>query len=125
MRKSSRIIQKGPLSGAVGMLVIGLAAGCSSSAGSATGQQSTVQQNANQQNSAEKFTGSPITVAILQAFTGVYAVDGAGAGAGTSAAITAINQAGGVLGRKLESFDANTFGDTADSVPAPHEGVAG
>lgn len=124
MRKSSRRMQKGPLASVIGVLVLGLAAGCGSSTGSPTGQQSTGQQNTNQQNTAEKFTGSPIAIGILQAFTGVYAVDGAGAGAGTTAAVNAINQAGGVLGRKLEYFDANTFGDPADSVPALNQVIA-
>jgi branched-chain amino acid transport system substrate-binding protein len=123
MRKSSRIMQRGPLASAVGVLVLGLAVGCSSSPGS-TGGQTTAQQKADQQAAAEKFTGSPIAIGILQAFTGVYAVDGAGAGAGTAAAVGAINRAGGVLGRKLEYFDANTFGDPADSVPALNQVIA-
>lgn len=116
-------MQRGPLASAVGVLVLGLAVGCSSSPGS-TGGQTTAQQKADQQAAAEKFTGSPIAIGILQAFTGVYAVDGAGAGAGTAAAVGAINRAGGVLGRKLEYFDANTFGDPADSVPALNQVIA-
>jgi ABC-type branched-subunit amino acid transport system substrate-binding protein len=117
-------MQRGPLASAVGVLVLGLAVGCSSSPGSTGGQQTTAQQKADQQAAAEKFTGSPIAIGILQAFTGVYAVDGAGAGAGTAAAVGAINRAGGVLGRKLEYFDANTFGDPADSVPALNQVIA-
>jgi branched-chain amino acid transport system substrate-binding protein len=124
MRKSSRIMQRGPLASAVGVLVLGLTVGCSSGAGSTGGQQTAAQQKADQQNAAEKFTGSPISIGILQAFTGVYAVDGAGAGAGTAAAVGAINRAGGVLGRKLEYVDANTFGDPADSVPALNQVIA-
>ena len=124
MRKSSRIIQKGPLASVIGVLVLGLAAGCGSSGGSPSGQQSTGQQSGNQQTSSEKFTGSPIAIGILQAFTGVYAVDGAGAGAGTAAAVNEINRSGGVLGRKFEYYDANTFGDPADSVPALNQVIA-
>jgi ABC-type branched-subunit amino acid transport system substrate-binding protein len=125
MRKSKRTMRKGPLAGVVGVLVLGLAAGCGSSGGGTpTGQQSTGQQQGNQNTAAEKFTGSPIEIGILQAFTGVYAVDGAGAGAGTAAAIGAINKAGGVLGRKFGYFDANTFGDPADSVPALNQAIA-
>jgi ABC-type branched-subunit amino acid transport system substrate-binding protein len=125
MRKSSRIVQRGPVASVIGVLVLGLAAGCGSSGGGgANGQPSTGQQQVAQQNSSEKFTGSPVAIGILQAFTGVYAIDGAGAGAGTAAAVNAINKAGGVLGRKLEYFDANTFGDPADSVPALNQVIA-
>jgi branched-chain amino acid transport system substrate-binding protein len=123
MRKSRRARPKGLLACVIGVLAVAVtAAGCSSSSSSSTG--STSSQNSTSQNTAGNFTGSPIAIGILQAFTGVYAIDGAGAGAGTAAAVGAINKAGGVLGRKLEYFDANTFGDPADSVPALNQVVA-
>jgi ABC-type branched-subunit amino acid transport system substrate-binding protein len=123
MRKSRRARPKGLLACVIGVLAVAVtAAGCSSSSSSSTGSASV--QNSTNQNTAGNFTGSPIAIGILQAFTGVYAIDGAGAGAGTSAAVGAINKAGGVLGRKFEYFDANTFGDPADSVPALNQVVA-
>jgi len=124
MRRSNRAMRKGPLASVVGVVVLGLAAGCGSGPGTSTSQQSTTQQQADQQTAGESFTGSPIAIGILQAFTGVYAIDGAGAGAGTAAAVDAINRAGGVLGHKFEYFDANTFGDPADSVPALNQVIA-
>lgn len=123
MRKSRRARPKGLLACVIGVLAVAVtAAGCSSSSSSSTGSASA--QNATNQNTAGNFTGSPIAIGILQAFTGVYAIDGAGAGAGTAAAVGAINKAGGVLGHKFEYFDANTFGDPADSVPALDQVVA-
>jgi ABC-type branched-subunit amino acid transport system substrate-binding protein len=120
MPTSNRVLRKRPLASVVGVLVLALGAACgSSSGGTPTGQ-----QNGNQNTAGEKFTGSPIAIGIAQAFTGVYAIDGAGAGAGTAAAVGAINRAGGVLGRKFEYFDANTFGDPADSVPAVNQVIA-
>lgn len=124
MRKSRRARPKGLLACVIGVLAVAVtAAGCSSS-GSSSSSGSTSAQSSTNQNTGGNFTGSPIAIGILQAFTGVYAIDGAGAGAGTAAAVGAINKAGGVLGRKLEYFDANTFGDPADSVPALNQVVA-
>jgi ABC-type branched-subunit amino acid transport system substrate-binding protein len=126
MRQTKRALPKGLFASVAGVLAVGLAAaGCGSSgtsgspAGGTTGSPNTATQTA-----GEKFTGNPVAIGILQAFTGVYAVDGAGAGAGTAAAVNAINRAGGVLGHKLEYFDANTFGDPADSVPALNQVIA-
>jgi ABC-type branched-subunit amino acid transport system substrate-binding protein len=120
MPTSNRVMRKRSLASVVGVLVLALGAAC----GSGSGGSSTGQQHVNQNPAGEKFTGSPIAIGIAQAFTGVYAIDGAGAGAGTAAAVGAINRAGGVLGRKFEYFDANTFGDPADSVPAVNQVIA-
>jgi ABC-type branched-subunit amino acid transport system substrate-binding protein len=123
MRKSRRARPKGLLACVIGVLAVAVtAAGCSSSSNSSNSSASA--QNSTNQNTAGNFTGSPIAIGILQAFTGVYAIDGAGAGAGTAAAVGAVNKAGGVLGHKFEYFDANTFGDPADSVPALNQVVA-
>jgi ABC-type branched-subunit amino acid transport system substrate-binding protein len=123
MRKPRRARPKGLLACVIGVLAVAVtAAGCSSSSNSSNSSASA--QNSTNQNTAGNFTGSPIAIGILQAFTGVYAIDGAGAGAGTAAAVGAVNKAGGVLGHKFEYFDANTFGDPADSVPALNQVVA-
>jgi ABC-type branched-subunit amino acid transport system substrate-binding protein len=114
-------MRKRPFACVVGVLVLALGAACG---GSSSGGTPTGQQQGSQSPTGQKFTGSPIAIGIAQAFTGVYAIDGAGAGAGTAAAVGAINRAGGVLGRKFEYFDANTFGDPADSVPAVNQAIA-
>jgi branched-chain amino acid transport system substrate-binding protein len=55
---------------------------------------------------------------VLRPFTGKYASVGAAAREGASAAAQEINDAGGVMGRKLVLDSADTLGDPADAVPA-------
>jgi ABC-type branched-subunit amino acid transport system substrate-binding protein len=62
--------------------------------------------------------GGTITIGILHPFTGNYAGVGAASFAGANVAATLINQAGGVLGKKLVIATADTLGDPADAVPA-------
>lgn len=127
MRQTKRALPKGLFASVAGVVAVGLAAagcGSSGSSGNPAGSDTSGSPNTATQTAGEKFTGNPVAIGILQAFTGVYAVDGAGAGAGTAAAVNAINRAGGVLGHKFEYFDANTFGDPADSVPALNQVIA-
>jgi branched-chain amino acid transport system substrate-binding protein len=62
--------------------------------------------------------GGSITIGVLHPFTGQYASVGAHSYAGAKAAQSCINDAGGVLGQKLDIATADTVGDPADAVPA-------
>ena len=62
--------------------------------------------------------GGGITFGDLHPFTGQYASVGAHSYAGALAAASCINDAGGVLGQKLNIATADTVGDPADAVPA-------
>lgn len=54
----------------------------------------------------------------LHPFTGQYASVGTHSFAGVQAAAACINDAGGILGRKLQIATGDTVGDPADAVPA-------
>jgi ABC-type branched-subunit amino acid transport system substrate-binding protein len=62
--------------------------------------------------------GGSITIGILHPFTGNYAGVGAASLGGAKVAAKLINDAGGVLGKKLVIKTADTLGDPADAVPA-------
>jgi branched-chain amino acid transport system substrate-binding protein len=59
-----------------------------------------------------------ITFGILGAFTGIHSNVGPAILEGGRAAQTEINEAGGILGRRLEFAQADTASDAADAVPA-------
>ena len=63
-------------------------------------------------------SGGTIKIGILHPFTGNYAGVGAAALGGATVAADLINQAGGILGKKLVITTADTLGDPADAVPA-------
>lgn len=63
-------------------------------------------------------SGGTITFGDLHPFTGQYASVGTHSYAGAKAAEACINDAGGVLGEKLNVTTADTVGDPADAVPA-------
>jgi ABC-type branched-subunit amino acid transport system substrate-binding protein len=62
--------------------------------------------------------GADMHIAIVHPFTGKYAGVGAAAIEGASAAALSINDAGGILGRKVIIDQVDTVGDPADAVPA-------
>lgn len=59
-----------------------------------------------------------LTIAMVAAFSGPNAVDGQANAAGCYPAVMVINQAGGVLGHKLQCVVVDTREDPADAVPA-------
>ncbi len=59
-----------------------------------------------------------VTFGILGAFTGIHSNVGPAILEGGRAAQAAINEAGGILGRRLEFAQADTQSDAADAVPA-------
>jgi branched-chain amino acid transport system substrate-binding protein len=61
---------------------------------------------------------STVTFGILGAFTGLHANVGPAILEGARAAQAEINEAGGILGRKLEFAQADTASDAADAIPA-------
>lgn len=63
-------------------------------------------------------SGSAIAIAVIGPLTGSYAALGTAQLEGGRAAQVAINDAGGILGRKLNLVSADTVGDPADAVPA-------
>lgn len=63
-------------------------------------------------------SGEKIVFGDLHPFTGQYASVGTHSFAGAKAAEACINDAGGVLGRKLQIATGDTVGDPADAVPA-------
>jgi branched-chain amino acid transport system substrate-binding protein len=63
-------------------------------------------------------SGDTIVIGDLHPFTGQYASVGTHSYAGAISAAACINDAGGVLGRKLSITSADTVGDPADAVPA-------
>ncbi|HUZ23450.1 MAG TPA: ABC transporter substrate-binding protein [Streptosporangiaceae bacterium] len=65
-----------------------------------------------------------ITFGVLHPFTGAYASVGEAALQGVTVAMTEINAAGGILGRKLQIVHADTLGDPVDAVPAAEHMIA-
>ena len=63
-------------------------------------------------------SGGTITFGDLHPFTGQYASVGAHSYAGAQAAAACVNDAGGLLGKKLQIATGDTVGDPADAVPA-------
>jgi len=69
---------------------------------------------------ASAFTGTPIPFGMLGPFTGFEADLGAAIVQGSKAAQLAINEAGGILGRKLVLVPSDTAGDMQDAAGAIH-----
>lgn len=62
--------------------------------------------------------GGDVHIAIVHPFTGKYAGVGAASFEGAQAAAKAINDSGGIMGRKVVIDQVDTVGDPADAVPA-------
>lgn len=86
-----------------------LAAGCASSAGSGT---------------AAATSKAPLTLDVLQPFSGSTAFEGPEQLAGCLAGIKVVNAAGGVLGHKLQCTPTDDKGDPADAVPVTDKMLA-
>ena len=91
-----------------------VAAGCGSSSSSSAGGASSAASPSGSSGSS----GSTLTVADVAPFTGPDAALGPTYLVSCDAATTAINNAGGVLGHKLNCKSVDTRGDPADAVPA-------
>jgi branched-chain amino acid transport system substrate-binding protein len=65
-----------------------------------------------------------ITFGVLHPFTGAYASVGEAALQGVTVAMTEINAAGGIMGRKVQAVHADTLGDPVDAVPAAEHMIA-
>jgi ABC-type branched-subunit amino acid transport system substrate-binding protein len=68
--------------------------------------------------------GAPIYVAVVGAMTGTYSEIGTAMLEGARAGAQEINDAGGILGRKLVLDVVDTVGDPADAVPAFNKEIA-
>lgn len=68
--------------------------------------------------------GPPIHVAVVTSLTGTYSEIGTAMLQGAKAGAREVNDAGGILGRKLVLDPADTVGDPADAVPAFNKVVA-
>ncbi len=62
--------------------------------------------------------GKTLTIAMVEAFTGSNSIDGIAAAAGCYPAAQVVNQAGGVLGDKIQCVPVDTRGDPTDAIPA-------
>ncbi|MCL6597089.1 MAG: ABC transporter substrate-binding protein [Firmicutes bacterium] len=68
--------------------------------------------------SSHRASGPPIPVGFMGPFTGFISFDGPDELTGVKAAVAEINAAGGVLGRPLQVFQADSASDPVDAVPA-------
>jgi ABC-type branched-subunit amino acid transport system substrate-binding protein len=66
-------------------------------------------------------SGGPITYGVLSCFTGRLASLGQAMAQGSQVAVSEINSAGGVLGRKLQMVTGDTGCDVADGVTATNQ----
>jgi ABC-type branched-subunit amino acid transport system substrate-binding protein len=66
-------------------------------------------------------SGGPITYGVLSCFTGRLASLGQAMAQGSQVAVSEINSAGGVLGRKLQLVSGDTGCDVADGVTATNQ----
>ena len=69
-------------------------------------------------------SGGTLNIGVIYPFTGANAIQGQIGQAGCLIGITAVNQAGGVLGKQFTCKDFDTKGDPADAVPAANQMVA-
>ena len=74
--------------------------------------------------SAAPQAGAPIHFAVVTSLTGTYSEIGTAMLEGAKAGAKEVNDAGGILGRKLVLDAADTVGDPADAVPAFNKVVA-
>jgi ABC-type branched-subunit amino acid transport system substrate-binding protein len=76
-------------------------------------------------SSSSSSSGSgPLNIGVIYPFTGANANQGETGMAGCLTGVTQINEAGGVLGHKLECKPFDTKGDPADAVPAANQMLA-
>lgn len=68
--------------------------------------------------------GGTLTVAMDAAFTGGTAIDGIAEAAGCYPAVRVVNDAGGVLGHKIQCSVVDTRGDPSDAIPATEKMLA-
>lgn len=112
---------------ALGTLVPALALACAASAcggsqasgGGAPGASST-----GGGTQSAKPNGAPLTVMLVDPFSGPDATFGLHAAAGCLAATNLINKSGGVLGHPLKCENVDTKGDPADAVPVVEKALA-
>jgi len=60
----------------------------------------------------------PLTIAMVEAFTGPNSIDGIAAAAGCYPAARVVDQSGGVLGHQIRCVPVDTRGDPTDAIPA-------
>ena len=113
---TSKLRSAAPLAAAVTALAL-LAAGCGGNA-SAGGGGSGANASAKSNGSGG---GSSLTIADVAPFTGTDGALGPTYLVSCDAATTAINAAGGVMGKHLNCKAVDTRGDPADAVPAVHQ----
>lgn len=69
-------------------------------------------------------TGSTLTIGMVEAFTGSTSIDGIAAAAGCYPGALVVNEAGGVLGHKIQCSVVDTRGDPSDAIPAVEKMLA-
>jgi len=67
---------------------------------------------------------SPVNEAIVIAYTGSNSFEGVGTDSAVAPAVWEINQAGGILGHKLNTIHVDTRSDPADALPAVEKALA-
>ena len=114
-RSTLRLRTAAPLAAAIAALAL-LAAGCggNASAGGGSGANASAK-------SGGSSGGSSLTVADVAPFTGTDGALGPTYLVSCDAATSAINSAGGVMGKHLNCKAVDTRGDPADAVPAVHQ----
>lgn len=75
-------------------------------------------------NNAASQPKGTLDVAIMLPFTGSSSVNGQSSATICSAAVLAVNGAGGVLGHQLKCLPVDTKGDPADALPAAEQALA-
>jgi len=60
----------------------------------------------------------PLTIAMVEAFTGPNSIDGIAAAAGCYPAARVVDRSGGVLGHQIRCVPVDTRGDPTDAIPA-------
>ena len=101
---------------AVTAIVATLAAACSSSV--------TTSGSSSSSTGSGQAGGSVINVGVVAPFTGAAAEFGILISAPCRAAVSAVNQAGGVLGHQLACHEIDDYGDPADAVPSLEKAFA-
>ena len=66
----------------------------------------------------------PLTIAMVEAFTGPNSIDGIAAAAGCYPAAKVVNASGGVLGHQIQCVPVDTRGDPTDAIPAVEKLIA-
>ena len=101
-----------------------LLAACGSSGNSVVGGGAGSGQNAASSSGSATNTKGTLAIGVLAPFTGATANFGQAFAEGARAAATEINNAGGVLGKKISIVQGDTVGDPIDAVPALQKMIA-